>query len=57
MTRPIALGDHQYGQDLTPARLLLEVGTQGNTLSQACEAAACAGSSFARTLRALQEES
>ena len=57
LTRPIALGDHAYGTDLTPARLLLEVGTQGNTLSQACEAAALSGRALARTLRTLQEGS
>ncbi len=40
LSRPVCLRESKYNQDLAPVSLLLEIGTSGNTLSEAKYAAA-----------------
>lgn len=56
LTRPILFDYRKYNQDLTTGSLLIEVGSHGNTLEQSQYAGELIGSSLARVLMGLQEE-
>ena len=46
-TRPILFDYRKYNQDLTAGSLLVEVGSQGNTLEEAVRAGSLLGKSLA----------
>ncbi len=50
ITRPILFDYRHYNQDLTTGSLLIEIGSHGNTLSQAKQTAKAIGISLARIL-------
>ena len=54
LARPIELVGERYNQQYTTGSLLLEVGSTGNTLSEALEAVRAFGESMADTLEALE---
>lgn len=56
LTRPIFFAYRKYNMDVTPCSLLLEFGSNGNTLEEACATARLAGSSIAKVLRSMMEE-
>ena len=55
LTRPILFDYRKYNQDLTHGSLLIEVGSQGNSLEEACYAGTLAGKALAATLRGMKE--
>ncbi len=55
ITRPILFEYCQYNQHLTTGSLLIEVGSQGNTLEQALYSGELIGGSIARALLSLSE--
>jgi len=50
LTRPLFFCSRRYNQDLSPGALLIEVGSSGNTLEEACRSARMAGQSLAEVL-------
>ena len=52
LTRPILFDYRKYNQDLTHGSLLIEVGSQGNSLAEACYAGELTGKAIAQTLKA-----
>ena len=56
LTRPILFDYRKYNQDLTYGSLLIEVGSQGNSLEEACYAGTLVGKALAATLRGMKEE-
>ena len=54
-TRPILFDYRKYNQDLTHGSLLIEVGSQGNSLEEACLAGELFGRALAETLRNLSD--
>ena len=56
-TRPILFDYRKYNQNLTNGSLLIEVGSQGNTLEEARFAGECTGKVLAETIRILCSES
>lgn len=56
LTRPVLFDYRKYNQDLTTGSLLIEVGSHGNTLEQAAYAGDLIGSSLAKALLGLKEE-
>ena len=57
LTRPIMFDYRKYNQNLTNGSLLIEVGSQGNTLEEARYAGELVGRSLSETIRQLAEES
>jgi len=55
-TRPILFDYRKYNQDLTNGSLLIEVGSQGNTLEEARYAGELVGRSLSETIRKLSGE-
>lgn len=55
LTRPILFDYRKYNQDLTHGSLLIEVGSQGNSLEEACYAGELIGKAVAQTLRNIAE--
>ena len=55
LMRPILLTKYRYNQNLTPGSVILEVGTNGNTLREALAAirlfAQCAGPALAQLVQ------
>ena len=51
LMRPILFDYRKYNQDLTTGSLLIEVGSQGNTLEEACRAGTLIGQALAETIR------
>lgn len=51
LTRPILFDYRKYNQDLTHGSLLIEVGSQGNSLAEACYAGELTGKAIAKTLK------
>ncbi|MBE6848032.1 MAG: stage II sporulation protein P [Ruminococcus sp.] len=56
LTRPILFDYRKYNQDLTTGSLLIEVGTQGNTMEEARYAGSLFGKSLAETILTLIRE-
>lgn len=56
LTRPILFDYRKYNQDLTTGSLLIEVGTQGNTMEEARYAGTLFGRSLAETILSLIRE-
>ncbi len=56
LTRPILFDYRKYNQDLTTGSLLIEVGTQGNTMEEARYAGTLFGKSLAETILSLIRE-
>lgn len=54
LTRPILFDYRHYNQDITTGSLLIEVGSHGNTLEQACYSGELLGKSIARALEGLK---
>lgn len=54
MTRPILFDYRHYNQDITTGSLLIEVGSHGNTLEQACYSGELLGKSIAKALEELK---
>lgn len=52
LMRPIALRNARYNQHLTPGTLLVEIGTAGNSLAEAINAARLFAAGFAETILA-----
>ena len=57
LMRPVMLVPQRYNQNLTPGSLILEVGSDGNTLQEALNAVRLFGTAAAPALLALVEES
>ena len=55
LMRPILFDYRKYNQDLTNGSLLIEVGSQGNTLEEACRAGTFIGQALAETVRKLAD--
>ena len=55
LMRPIFFAYRKYNMDVTPCSLLLEFGSNGNTLEEACTTARLVGSSIAKVIRSMQE--
>ena len=55
LTRPIMFDYRKYNQNLTNGSLLIEVGSQGNTLEEAQYAGELVGKSLSETIRQLAE--
>ena len=55
LTRPILFDYRKYNQDLTHGSLLIEVGSQGNSLEEACYAGELFGRALAQTLRDISD--
>ncbi len=55
-TRPILFDFRKYNQDLTKGSLLIEVGSQGNTLEEARYAGELVGKALSETIRQLAEQ-
>ena len=55
LMRPILFDYRKYNQDLTTGSLLIEVGSQGNTLADACRAGRHIGQALAETVRKLAD--
>ena len=53
LMRPVDLRTERFNQHVTPGSLLVEVGTNGNTLTQAVESARLLGGALAEMLQAL----
>ena len=51
LSRPICLRESQYNQGLAPVSLLLEIGTSGNTLSDAKRAAVLTADAITELIR------
>ena len=56
LTRPIMFDYRKYNQNLTNGSLLIEVGSQGNTLEEARYAGELIGQSLSETIRQLAEK-
>lgn len=56
-TRPILFDYRKYNQDLTAGSLLIEVGSQGNTLEEARYAGELVGQALSETIRKLAADS
>lgn len=56
LVRPLRLVKERYNQQLTTGSLILEVGTNGNTLSEACRAAELFGRAAGPLLASLAED-
>lgn len=54
LTRPVLFDYRHYNQDLTTGSLLIEVGSHGNTLDQACYSGELLGKSIAKALKGLK---
>lgn len=57
LTRPILFDYRKYNQDMTKGSLLIEVGSQGNTLDEARYAGELVGQALSETIRQLAAES
>lgn len=57
LTRPILFDYRKYNQDMTKGSLLIEVGSQGNTLEEAQYAGELVGQALSETIRQLAAES
>ena len=57
LTRPILFDYRKYNQDMTKGSLLIEVGSQGNTLDEAKYAGELVGKALSETIRQLAEKS
>lgn len=57
LTRPILFDYRKYNQDLTKGSLLIEIGSQGNTLEEAKYTGELFGQALSETIRQLVEES
>ena len=57
LTRPILFDYRKYNQDMTKGSLLIEVGSQGNTLEEARYAGELVGQALSETIRQLAAES
>lgn len=55
-TRPILFDYRKYNQDLTPGSLLIEVGSQGNSLEEAQYAGTLTGRALAKTIKEIAEK-
>ena len=55
LTRPILFDYRKYNQDMTKGSLLIEVGSQGNTLDEAQYAGELVGQALSETIRQLAE--
>lgn len=55
LCRSLDLRTERFNQHVTPGSLLVEVGSNGNTLTQAMESARLLGTSLARMLQALRQ--
>ena len=55
LTRPIMFDYRKYNQNLTNGSLLIEIGSQGNTLEEARYAGELVGKSLSETIRQLAE--
>ena len=55
LMRPIFFAYRKYNMDVTPCSLVLEFGSNGNTLEEACTTARLVGSSIAKVIRSMQE--
>lgn len=56
LTRPLFFAHRKYNQDLTPATLLVEVGSSGNTFEEAEYAARLTARSLAKLLKEWEEK-
>ena len=56
LTRPILFDYRKYNQDMTKGSLLIEVGSQGNTLDEAKYAGELVGQALSETIRQLAAE-
>ena len=56
LTRPILFDYRKYNQNLTTGSLLIEVGSQGNTLEEAQYAGELTGKVLAETILELGEQ-
>jgi stage II sporulation protein P len=56
LTRPILFDYRKYNQNLTTGSLLIEVGSQGNSLEEAQYAGTLTGRAIAETIRRLAQE-
>ena len=54
LTRPLFFAYRKYNMDVTPCSLLLEFGSNGNTLEEACTTARLVGSSIAKVIRSME---
>ena len=54
IARPIQLVPQRYNQHMTGGSLILEVGTAGNTLDEACLSAKLAGEALAKVIKSTQ---
>ena len=50
LTRPLFFCGRRYNMDLTPCSLLIEIGTDANTLAEAVLSGKCVGTSLARLM-------
>lgn len=57
LTRPILFDYRKYNQDLTTGSLLIEIGSQGNTLEEAKYTGELFGQALSETIRQLAKES
>ena len=53
LARPLSVVAHRYNQHLAPGAMLMEIGTEANTLSEAIYTAQLAGDTLARVLKQL----
>ena len=51
MTRPLYFGDFAYNMNINSGSLLIEVGTEVNTLDEACRTGELLGNVLAKVLR------
>ena len=56
IVRPLYLVDSRYNQHLTKGSLLIEVGTDGNTVEEASYSGQILGKTLAQVLNSLKEE-
>ena len=56
LTRPLFFCGRRYNMDLTPCSLLIEIGTDVNTLEEAVYSGRCVGTSLARLMAAYETE-
>lgn len=55
IVRPLYLVDSRYNQHLTKGSLLIEIGTDGNTIDEACYSGQILGKTLAQVLNSLKE--
>jgi len=56
LLRPVSVATYRYNQNLAPAALIIEVGSAGNTLEEALDAAAVFADSFVNLVKELNSE-